>query len=125
MEYLVKVNLSKANIMISVTTVIGNPKIFISTGLLKLKKKQKKSKSLVLMQIFKVIFSRLNLLENRIIVLQFKNVKTYYELFIIKLLKEKVFLKSIKSYNNLPFNGCRPKKIKRFKKRTKKIKKND
>ena len=54
------------------------------------------------------------------VALHFKNVKTYYESFLINLIKKKVFIKAIRSYNLQAHNGCRLKKLSRFKRRTRK-----
>ena len=73
-------------------------------------------KSLILIANFK---------NNESLTIHFKNLKSYYESLVINLLKNVIFIKSVKSSNLQPHNGCRPKKLRRIKKRTKKIRKND
>ena len=70
------------------------------------------------MTILKHLILKANFLYNKIVVIHFKNAKIYYESLVIKLLSNILFIKSIKSYNLSPHNGCRPKKLKRFKQRT-------
>jgi len=117
-NYIISIHTSQTNTLVSVTDIKGKVIISLSSGSLKLKKKQKKTQPLAIMTILKHLLLKANFLHNKIIVIHFKNVKTYYESLIIKLLSNILFIKSIKSYNLSPHNGCRPKKLKRFKQRT-------
>ena len=117
-NYIINIHTSQTNTLVSVTDIKGKVIISLSSGSLKLKKKQKKTQPLAIMTILKHLILKANFLHNKIIVIHFKNVKTYYESLIIKLLSNILFIKSIKSYNLSPHNGCRPKKLKRFKQRT-------
>ena len=95
--------------------------ISISAGLLKLTKYQKRAQPTALLNIFKILLSKAKFLQNKAVALHFKNVKRFHELFFITALKKKIFIKSFQSYNLMPHNGCRPKKIKRIKRRTKRL----
>ena len=117
-NYIINIHMSQTNTLVSVTDIKGKILISLSSGSLKLKKKQKKTQPLAIMTILKHLILKANFLHNKIVVIHFKNVRIYYESLIIKLLSNILFIKSIKSYNLSPHNGCRPKKLKRFKKRT-------
>lgn len=120
-SYIVNINLSPTNTIISVTDIKGSPKISLSAGLINLTKRQKKTQPMALINILKVLLLKARFLRYNPIALHFKNTKSYYESLIIKGLKDKLFIKSIQSYNLSPHNGCRPKKIKRIKRRTKRM----
>lgn len=120
-SYIINVSLSQTNTIVSVTDVKGNPKISISAGLVNLAKRQKKKQPMALISIFKVLLLKARFLKNKPVALHFKNTKVYYESLLIKALKDKLFIKSIQSYNLSPHNGCRPKKLKRVKRRTKRM----
>lgn len=120
-SYIININLSPTNTIISVTDIKGNPKISLSAGLINLTKRQKKTQPMALINIFKVLLLKARFLKNNPIALHFKNTKPYYESLIIKVLKDKLYIKSIQSYNLSPHNGCRPKKLKRIKRRTKRM----
>ena len=95
--------------------------ISISAGSLNLTKFQKKTQPMALLSIFKVLLLKAKFLKNRPIALHFKNVKRFHESFFINILKTKLFIQSFQSYNLVPHNGCRPKKIKKIKIRTKRL----
>lgn len=120
-SYVINVNLSPTNTLVNVTDVNGNPKMSFSAGLIKLTKRQKKAQPMALINIFKVLLLKAKFLTNKPVALHFKNTKVFYESLIIKALKDKLFIKSIQSYNLSPHNGCRPKKLKRIKRRTKRM----
>lgn len=120
-SYIININLSPTNTIVSVTDIKGNPKISLSAGLIKLTKRQKKTQPMALINIFKVLLLKARFLKDYPTALHFKNTKSYYESLIIKVLKDKLYIKSIQSYNLSPHNGCRPKKIKRIKRRTKRM----
>lgn len=118
-NYVINIQTSQTNTIINITNITGNTILSITAGSLNFNKKQKKTQPLALLNILKKILLKANFLNNKIIAIHFKNVKIYYESLVIKMLQNLIFIKSIKSYNLSPHNGCRPKKIKRFKKRTK------
>ena len=101
--------------------MFGNVKLSFSAGSINLKKRQKKLQPLALVSLFKTLMLKTKFLKGKGIGLHLKNTKTYYELLILKLIKQNFFLNFVRSYNNSPHNGCRPKKLKRFKRRTKRL----
>jgi len=118
-NYVMNIQMSATNTLISLTDSKGNPVVSLSGGSINLKKRQKRLQPLALVNILKFLLLKARFLHNKTIAVHFKNVKTYYESMVIKMLKRVLFIKSIKSYNLQPHNGCRPKKMKRFKQRTK------
>lgn len=120
-SYLINVVLSPTNTIVSVCDVKGKVLISVSAGLSGLKKFQKKSQPSALVNVFKVLFAKAKFLRNKPVAINFKNVKRFHESLLLSILKDKIFIKSFQSYNLTPHNGCRPKKIKRIKRRTKRL----
>ena len=120
-NFVIKINATKTNTFLNITDNKGNLKLSFSSGMLGLKKRQKTSHPNALIQLLKKVFLKAKFLKNKTIGLQFKNIKPFHELLILKMLKDKIFIKSLRSYNLYPHNGCRPKKMKRFKQRTKRL----
>ena len=120
-SYIINIILTPTNTVVNITDIKGNVLISISAGLIKLTKFQKRSQPTALLNIFKILLSKSKFLKNKAVALHFKNVKRFHELFFIAALKNKIFIKSFQSYNLIPHNGCRPKKIKRIKRRTKRL----
>lgn len=119
--YIINVILSPTNTFVNVIDLKGKVLITLSAGSLNLTKFQKKTQPLALLSIFKVLLVKSKFLQNTPVALHFKNVKRFQEHFFINLLKSKLFIKSFQSYNLTPHNGCRPKKIKKIKLRTKRL----
>ena len=118
-SYIINIILSPTNNIINITDVDGNVIVSVSAGELNLTKFQKRSQPMALLSMFKVLLPKAKFLQNKVVSLHFKNVRRFNESFFVTALKKKVFVKSFQSYNLTPHNGCRPKKIKRIKRRTK------
>jgi ribosomal protein S11 len=119
--YVINVVLSPTNTYVNVVDLKGNVLISISAGSLNLTKFQKKTQPMALLSVFKVLFLKAKFLVNKPVALHFKNVKRFHESFFINALKTKLYIKSFQSYNLVPHNGCRPKKLKKIKVRTKRL----
>lgn len=119
--YIVNVILSPTNTFVNVVDLKGNVLISISAGSLNLTKFQKKTQPLALLSVFKVLLLKAKFLKNKPVALHFKNVKRFHESFFINILKTKLYIQSFQSYNLVPHNGCRPKKLKKIKIRTKRL----
>lgn len=113
-SYIVHINLTSTNTLVSVTDIKGNVKLFYSSGQVNLKGKQKTKQPAALINILKRLFLKAKFMQNEPLAIHFKNTRSHYEAFIVQMLKTKFFIKTIRSYNMQPHNGCRPKKIKRF-----------
>jgi|AntRauTorckE5430_2_1112549.scaffolds.fasta_scaffold00054_23 ribosomal protein S11 len=120
-SYIININLSPTNTLVNVTDVKGKPKVSFSAGLIQLTKRQKKTQPMALISIFKVLLLKARFLKDKPVALHFKNTKVFYESLIVRVLKDRLFIKSVQSYNLSPHNGCRPKKLKRIKRRTKRM----
>jgi ribosomal protein S11 len=120
-SYIININLSPTNTLVNVTDVKGKPKVSFSAGLIHLTKRQKKTQPMALISIFKILLLKARFLKNKPVALHFKNTKVFYESLIVRVLKDRLFIKSVQSYNLSPHNGCRPKKLKRIKRRTKRM----
>lgn len=120
-NYIINITLSPTNTFVNILSVEGKPIMAFSSGSVKLTKRQKKVQPLALLSLLKLVFVKAKFLNNQPVSLHFKNVKSFYESMLIKLLKTKVLIKSINSYDMTPHNGCRPKKIRRVKRRTKRM----
>ena len=113
-SYIVHINLTSTNTLVSVTDIKGNVKLFYSSGQVNLKGKQKTKQPAALINILKRLLLKAKFMQNEPLAIHFKNTRSHYEAFIVRMLKTKFFIKTIRSYNMQPHNGCRPKKIKRF-----------
>ena len=119
-NFIVNIRFSGKNTLVNVTDIKGSPVISFSSGLIGFKGRQKRFQPVAIINIFKTLFIRAKFLTRKPVAIHFRNVKLYYESLIIKMLKNKLFIRAIRSYNLYPHNGCRPRKLKRFKRRTKK-----
>ena len=120
-NYVINIVLSQTNTLVNITDIYGNVKLSFSAGSIQLTKTQKKAQPLALIKIFKLILSKAKFLNKKTIALHFKNTNYYHESTIIKLLKTKLFIKSVQNLSLIPHNGCRPKKLRRIKRRTKRM----
>lgn len=117
--YVVNINVTLTNTIISVTNIKGDVLISMSSGNVNLTSKQKKQQPLALISLFKALLVKAKFLKKQPIALHFKNTKSFYESLVINMLQNQYYIVSIQSYNLSPHNGCRPKKLKRTKIRTK------
>lgn len=118
-SYVLKINLTKTNTLVTITDVLGSKIETFSSGIVGLTKRQKHQQPIALTKIFKFLLLKHKNLKNKIISLQFTNTKSKRVFKLLDKLNLIFFINSIKSYSFHPHNGCRPKKLKRFKRRTK------
>lgn len=112
--YIIDINFSRSNTFVHVMDFSGKVKFFYSAGSFNYSGKTKKSRFTVFRDIYRVLVSKLKILRGKPIALHLKNVG-YNKFWIIKKLKKKFFIKSIKSFNLYPHNGCRKRKMRRKK----------
>ena len=112
--YIIDITFSRSNTFLHVMDSAGHLKFFASAGHFKHKGKNKKFRFNVLKNIYRVLVTRLDYLKGKPIALHLKNVG-FNKFWIIKKLKTKFFIKTIKSFTLFPFNGCRNKKVRRKK----------
>ena len=120
-NYIININLTPTNTLVNITDASGHPKMAFSSGSVGLAKHQKKMQPMALIHIFRALLTKSKFLRDKPVALHFKNTKAYFEFLLVKALKGHLYIKSIQSYNLSPHNGCRPKKLKRFKRRTKRL----
>lgn len=116
-DYILIINMSLTNTVIHLTDIKGKLLVSLSAGQLNFTGKQKRKQPSVLIMLLKELLIKTRFVKNKTIAVHFKNTKEYYESLVISMLKEKFFIQLIKSYNLLPHNGCRPKKLKRLKRK--------
>nr|YP_009485498.1 ribosomal protein S11 [Melosira undulata]AVR57562.1 ribosomal protein S11 [Melosira undulata] len=110
-DLFLKINLLKSNTFINLTNFSGQSIIILNSGLLKFKGSQKTKKLALNSLIKKLNFYFINFKTNYLI-LQFKGLKINKN-FIFNKLKQFILLKGIFNLNLQPFNGCKPKKLKK------------
>lgn len=120
-KYVINITSFPSNTIVNITDVHGKVFLTLSEGLINVSKESKKSKSTSVVKMFKVLLLKASFIKNTAVAINFKNVRRYQELLFIKVLKSKVFIKSVQSYTLIPHNGCRPKKLKKIKFRTKRL----
>lgn len=119
--YIIDISYYRTNTLLHVMDAAGKLKFFCSAGFFKYKGKSKKARLLVFKDIYNILLNKLKFLKNKPVALHLKNVGLN-KFWLIKKLKKKFFIKTVKSFSLYPYNGCRKKKIRR-KKIKKKMKK--
>ena len=116
-RYIINIKFTESNTLVNVTDIEGNPKVFITSGIVGLKGKMKKYQPTAIVKILKSLISKLKFVGVSPVAIHFRGAKRYHILLVIKLLKSKIFIKNIRNYNLKAYNGCRPRKMKRLKQR--------
>ena len=117
-SYIININLSTTNTLINVNNIKGIPKYFYSAGMFDLQKKQKIRQPKAIIIILRALLLKSKIFKTKPVAVHFKNLFFNYQLYISKKLKRKIFTKVVLSYTFSPHNGCRLKKKKRIKMRT-------
>lgn len=112
--YIIDVNFLRSNTFIHIMDFSGKSKFFYCSGSFNYSGKIKKARSVVFASVCKVLSSKLKFLKGSPVALHLKNVG-YARRWILKKLKKYFFVKSVRSFNLYPHNGCRKKKVKRKK----------
>jgi len=112
--YIINISFLKTNTIINISDIKGNIKLFYTAGNVSLSGKQKKRRKIVLLRLINLIFKKASFIGKKPVALHLNNVISYKTLIINKL-KQAYFIKIIKSYNQIPYNGCRKKKFRRKK----------
>ena len=118
--YIINISFLKANTTIHVSDIKGNIKLFYSAGSVGLTGKQKRKRRIAVVKLISLLMKKATFLGKKPIALHLNNVNFYQNLIVNKL-KQTLYIKVIKSFNQAPYNGCRKKKVRR-KKYTKKFK---
>ena len=118
--YIINISFLKANTTIHVSDIKGNIKLFYSAGSVGLTGKQKRKRRIAVVKLISLLTKKAKFLGNKPVALHLNNVN-FYQNVIVNKLKQSLYIKIIKSFNQAPYNGCRKKKVRR-KKYTKKFK---
>ena len=121
-KYIISINLLEKNTFVNVTDIKGKLRFFRSAGFVALKGKRKIKQPLALNSLINSLKSDAKFLYNQPIALHLLNVNFFSYNYVLSKLEEKFFITYIRVFNLTPHNGCRPRKIKRGKKRSKKLK---
>ena len=119
MNYIVNINQSETNTLINLNDIKGNPKLFYSAGMLNLQRKEKIRQPKVTILLLRALLSKSKIFKCKPAALHFSRLFFGYQSYIFKKLKQRIFIKLVISYNHNSHNGCRLKKRKRIKIRTK------
>jgi ribosomal protein S11 len=117
-SYVININIFTTNTLINVNSIKGDPKIFYSAGMFKLQKKQKTRQPKAIFTILRALLLKSKNFKTKPVAVHFNNLFFNYQSYILKKLKQKIFAKLIISYIYRPHNGCRLRKKKRIKIRT-------
>jgi small subunit ribosomal protein S11 len=118
--YVINISFLKANTTIHVSDIQGNLKFFYSAGSVDLSGKQKRKRRIAISKLISLLLKKANFLGQKPLALHLNNVN-FYKNLIVRKLKRNLYIKIIKIFNQIPYNGCRKKKLRR-KKYTKKFK---
>jgi len=115
-SYIITITFLKANTMIHVSDALGNVKWFSSSGSINIiGKRKKKQRRSIILKLILLLFKKASFIADKPVALHLNNISFSYQTFIINKLKKNNFIKIVKSFNQTPYNGCRPKKIRRKK----------
>jgi ribosomal protein S11 len=118
--YIINISFLKANTTIHVSDIKGNMRLFYSAGSVGLAGKQKRQRRIAAAKLISLLLKKATFLINKPIALHLNNINSHKNL-IVSRLKKSLYIRVIKSFNQVPYNGCRKKKVRR-KKYTKKFK---
>jgi ribosomal protein S11 len=119
-KYIISINLLEKNTFFNVTDIKGNLKFFRSAGFVELKGKRKIKQPLALNNLIDSLKNEAIFLYNKPVAVHLTNVNFFSFKYVVSKLEEKFFITFIRVFDSKPHNGCRPRKIKRGKKRRKK-----
>lgn len=115
---IIGISIYNTKIVIYLSDIEGTVKFFCTTGSLGLKRKQINKKIAVLIKLMKVMMYKIKFISKHdFIALHLKNCNEYLSTFVSSFLAKYYNIGFIRIDNNQPHNGCRPRKIKRKKRR--------
>jgi ribosomal protein S11 len=117
-NYIIGISIYRTNIILYLSDVKGIIKFFITSGSLGIKRKQKKKKIAVLIKLIKFMMLKVkSISKDDLIALHLKNFNERLGSFTSTFLSKYYNIELVKINTNQPHNGCRPRKIKRKKRR--------
>ena len=117
-NYIIGISIYNTKIIIYLSDIKGTIKFFCTAGSLGIKRKQTNKKIAVLIKLMKVMMYKIKYVSKEdLIALHLKNCNKQLSTFISVFLAKYYNIELIRVDNNKPHNGCRPRKIKRKKRR--------
>jgi ribosomal protein S11 len=114
--YILEISFSKKNTLFHLSDYSGNIKFFYSAGFAGLTGKGKTWRAPILRKFYKLLLSKLKFVRKVPLAVYFKNTGSNRNLsWFIRKLKKKFLITIIQSSDNCPYNGCRNKKVRRKK----------
>lgn len=117
-SYIVSIKLLTTNTFVNINNIKGNPKLFYSAGMLNLQKLQKTRQPKAAITLLRALLLRSKPFKQKPVAIHFSNLFFNHQSYIFKKLSQKIFAKLAISNISKPHNGCRLKKKKRIKIRT-------
>ena len=117
-SYIVSIKLLTTNTFVNVNNIKGNPKFFYSAGMLNLQKLQKTRQPKAAITLLRTLLLKSKSFKQKPVAVHFSNLFSNHQSYVFKKLSQKIFAKLAISNNSKPHNGCRLKKKKRIKIRT-------
>jgi len=123
-NFILNIKIVTNNIYFNLTDIKGNT-IFVYTVASVVQHKrdflrEKKQLQKLLINMLKVFINKTRHIQKTLLAIHFTGTRIFQETLIINSLKKAFIIKYIKSFNFNPHNGCRPKKVRKVKRRTKK-----
>lgn len=116
-KHIIGITLSNSNTNVYISDIKGKIKHFSSAGSLGLNGKQKIKKPLVLIKLLRYVLSRAKFIKKSSVALHLRNFTEFHASLVLSLLNKYFLIEVVRIFNNKPHNGCRPKKLKRKKRR--------
>ena len=117
-NYIIGISIYNTSIVLHLSDVKGTVKFFITSGSLGIKRKQKKKKIAGLIKLIKFMLLKVKFIsKNDLIALHLKNFNERLGSFTSAFLSKFYNIELVRINTNQPHNGCRPRKIKRKKRR--------
>lgn len=125
-NFILNIKITKNNIYFNIADIKGHTKfLYSASSVIQDKKdllKEKKQTQKLLVNMLKFLINKTKFIQKKVLAIHFTGTKIFQETFITNVIKKVFLLQYIKSFNSFPYNGCRPKKIKKVKVRTKRLK---
>jgi len=114
-SYIISISFSFTNLRIYIKDIKGNVKLTFSAGLFEIPKKQKYIKPITIIKLIHLLKTETVFVRNSNVAIHLHNFTKFLLFSTINSLKNHYNTRFIKVFNSYPYNGCRPKKIKRKK----------
>ena len=113
-SYIISVTFLRTNTTIQLSDTKGKSMLFFNTGNVGLVGKQKRQRKLAITRLVQLLFTKFPRLAMSPVAIHLKNVRIH-KTFTLECLKKRVLIRIIRSFSQIPYNGCRKRKIRRKK----------